>query len=156
MTGAIVLPHHPQSAEGLCLAACVRMVLARWDTIVSEDKVAELLGIREWGVPASAIRHLSQWGWNVEYGHGAPVDLAPWLQKGIPVITFVRTGFLGHWTKDVGHAVVVAGITAEGVYLYDPVMERAPQIVSQIGFEAAWTEMDYGYAVITPAVEENR
>ena len=61
--------------------------------------MVELLRIGTWGVPASAIKSLSQWGWNVDYGRGTRVDLAQWLQKRIPIIAFVRTGFLesGHW-----------------------------------------------------------
>ncbi len=60
MTDLISLPHYLQSAEGLCLAACVRMVLAYWESAVSEEDVAELLEIGLWGVRASAIRRLSR------------------------------------------------------------------------------------------------
>jgi len=151
MTDVILLPHYPQSADGLCLAACARMVLAHWGEAMSEEALAERLGIRPWGAPAAAIQRLSRWGWNVDYGHGTRVDLARWLQQGIPVVTFVRTGFLEHWANDVGHAVVVVGMTQERVYIHDPIMKKAPLAVSLIGFEAAWTEMDYGYAVVTPA-----
>jgi len=42
----------------------------------------------------------------------------------------------------------------EQVHVHDPVMEKAPMSVSAISFEAAWTEMDYGYAVITPVSGE--
>jgi ABC-type bacteriocin/lantibiotic exporter with double-glycine peptidase domain len=94
MTDLISLPHYLQSADGLCLADCVRMVLAYWGSAVSEENVAELLGIALWGVHASAIRRLSHWGWDVDDGRGARVDLTQWLQRGIPVIVFVRTDFL--------------------------------------------------------------
>ncbi|MCG2766967.1 MAG: cysteine peptidase family C39 domain-containing protein [Anaerolineae bacterium] len=154
MADVISLPHHPQSAEGFCLAACARMVLAYWGKAVSEKDVVELLRIGISGVPASAIRRLSQWGWDVDYGRGIWVDLKQWLQKGIPVIAFVRTDFLEYWTTDVGHAVVAVSMPDEQVHVHDPAMEEAPVSVSAIGFEAAWTEMDYGYAVITPASGE--
>ena len=85
MTDLIALPHYPQSAQGFCLAACARMVLAYWGEAASEKDVVELLGIGTWGVPASAIRSLSQWGWDVSYGHGAWVDLTQWLQEGTPI-----------------------------------------------------------------------
>ena len=130
------------------------MVLAYWGEAASEKDVVELLRIGIWGVPASAIKSLSQWGWNVDYGRGARVDLIQWLQKGIPIIAFVRTGFLEYWTTDVGHAVVVVSMTDEQVHVHDPVMEKAAMSVSAISFEAAWTEMDYGYAVITPVSGE--
>ena len=154
MTDLISLPHYLQSAAGLCLAACVRMVLAYWGSAVSEEEVAELLGIALWGVRASAIRRLSRWGWDVDYGRGTRVDLAQWLQREIPVIAFVRTGFLEYWETDVGHAIVVVGIDDEQVYLHDPVIEKSPASISAISFDAAWTEMDYGYAIITPESNE--
>lgn len=154
MTDLISLSHYLQSADGLCLAACVRIVLAYWGSAVSEEDVAELLGIGLWGVPASAIRRLSRWGWDVDYGRGARVDLRQWLQRGIPVIAFVRTDFLAYWDMDVGHAIVVVGMNDEQVHVHDPVMEKGPVSISAISFEAAWTEMDYGYAVITPELDE--
>jgi len=154
MTDLISLPHYLQSAAGSCLAACVRMVLAHWGSAASEEEVAELLGINLWGVRASAIRRLSRWGWDVDYGRGARVDLAQWLQREIPVIAFVRTDFLEYWETDVGHAIVVVGMNDEQVHLHDPVMEKGPVSISAISFDAAWTEMDYGYAVIIPESNE--
>lgn len=150
MTHVIPLPHYPQSADGLCLAACARMVLAYWGHVMDEETLAERLGIQPWGAPATAIQRLSRWGWQVDYGRGARVDLGRWLQQRIPVIAFVRTGFLEHWDTDVGHAVVVAGMTEEQVHIHDPIM-KAPLGISLTSFEAAWTEMDYGYAIIIPA-----
>jgi ABC-type bacteriocin/lantibiotic exporter with double-glycine peptidase domain len=70
------------------------------------------------------------------------------------VIVFVRTGFWEHWTADVGHAVVVVGITDDQVYIHDPAIAKAPLAISMAGFEAAWTEMDYGYALVTPAASK--
>ncbi len=154
MSDIIPLPHYPQSSEGLCLAACARMVLAYWDTTTSEEELTGLLEIKNWGAPASAIQRLtrfSQGKWDVDYGCGTLKDLKQWLQNGIPVIVFVRTGFLEHWTTDVGHAVVVVGVTGKRVYIHDPAITKAPIAISITGFEAAWIEMDYGYALVTPA-----
>jgi hypothetical protein len=33
-------------------------------------------------------------------------------------------------------------------------MEKGPVSIPAISFDAAWTEMDYGYAVITPKPDE--
>lgn len=151
MTDVISLPHYTQSSDGLCLAACARMVLAYWGESVSEEEVVALLGIRAWGVAASAIERLSQWGWCVDYGHGKPLNLAQWLERDIPVIVFIRTDFLLYWETDVGHALVVVGTSDEHVLVHDPVTEDGPLSISPIAFEAAWTEMDYSYAVVTPA-----
>ncbi|HID62188.1 MAG TPA: hypothetical protein EYP49_05535 [Anaerolineae bacterium] len=159
MSDIIPLPHYPQSAEGLCLAACARMVLAYWGTTTSEEELTELLGIKNWGAPASAIQRLprfSQREWDVDYGCGTLEDLRQWLQNRMPVIVFVRTGFLEHWTTDVGHAVVVVGVTDEGVYIHDPAMTEAPTALSITGFEAAWIEMDYSYALIIPTAGEGQ
>ena len=77
------------------------------------------------------------------------VNLRPIKSK----IKFARLQ-LEYWTTDVGHAVVVVSMADEQVHVHDPVMEKAPMSVSAISFEAAWTEMDYGYAVITPVSGE--
>lgn len=68
------------------------------------------------------------------------------------MIVFVRTGFLEHWATDVAHAIVVVGIAGDQVHIHDPAIAEAPLAISVTGFEAAWTEMDYGYALITPGV----
>lgn len=151
MTDVISLPYYPQSAEGFCLAACARMMLAYWGTIKSEQEIAKVLALKEWGAPASAIERLAQWGWRVEYGQGTLESLQQWVQGQQPVIAFVRTGFLENWAADVGHAVIVVGVASEHVYIHDPALSKAPTTVSIISFEAAWTEMDYGYGLITPS-----
>lgn len=90
----------------------------------------------------------------MDYGRGARVDLTQWLQRGIPVIVFVRTDFLEYWETDIGHAIVVVGMNDEQVHVHDPVMEKGPVSISAISFDAAWTEMDYGCAIITPESNE--
>jgi hypothetical protein len=46
------------------------------------------------------------------------------------------------------------GINDEQVHVHDPVMEKGPVSISAISFDAAWTEMDYGCAIITPDSNE--
>jgi hypothetical protein len=44
--------------------------------------------------------------------------------------------------------VIVIGIDTNFVYVHDPVLPSAPQIVAIQEFESAWLEQDYWYAVI--------
>jgi len=59
---ALAVPHFPQSAEGYCLPACARMVLAYLGIERSEAQVSKVLGAQEYGTPSFAIQRLSVLG----------------------------------------------------------------------------------------------
>jgi len=126
------------------------MVLAYLQIERSEAEISHLLGTQTFGTPSFAIRRLTQWGLEVLYQEWSLSKLSDALASGRPVITFVRTGFLDHWRRDVAHAVVVVGIAqGDHVWIHDPAQPRGPVSVSWDGFLAAWAEFGYRGAVIT-------
>lgn len=143
------VPHFQQATEGACLAACARMVLAYLQSPIPENKINELLGTDEIGIPASRVLRLEKWGFQVTYGTADLQMLRDWLNQGVPPIAFVQTQFLDYWTENTSHAVVVVGINDEHIYLNDPAFAIAPQIVSPDGFLAACIEMDEVAAIVT-------
>ncbi len=149
MSDVLSLPHFQQSAEGRCLPACVRMVLAYVGLEYSEAKVSSTLGAREFGTPSFAVQRLTALGLRVIYREWSIPQLLVALNARQPVILFVRTGFLDYWQKDVAHAVVVVGAEeGQRFWLHDPSVPTGPLSVSWDGFLAAWAEFGYRGAAI--------
>jgi ABC-type bacteriocin/lantibiotic exporter with double-glycine peptidase domain len=141
-----------QSAEGFCLSACARMLLAYLGIERSEAEVSQVLGAQDCGTPSFAIQRLVALGIQVTYRQWSLPALASALTSKQPVIIFVRTGFLDHWTKDVAHAVVIVGFEKEQrFWINDPAREQAPLAVSWDGLLAAWAEFDYRGAALSLA-----
>jgi len=146
----IPLHHFQQSADGYCLSACVRMVLAYLGLERSEDEVSQVLGAQEFGTPSFAVRRLMAWGLQTTYREWSISHLLAVLGSGQPVILFVRTGFLDYWQRDVAHAVVVVGARADQQFwLHDPALPTGPRGVSWDGFLAAWAEFGCRGATIS-------
>jgi len=143
------VPHFPQTRDGTCLEACVCIVLAHLGSPVTEDKVCELFDASPEGTPASRVRRLQRWNFQVTYGKARLDDLRQWLQQDILPIVFVQTGFLDYWQSNVRHAVVVVSVDDTSIWLHDPAFDDAPQVCLIDGFLAAWTEMDEAAATIT-------
>lgn len=149
--GWLKAPHYRQTADGTCLQACARMVLAYWQHFVSESELSILFAATEIGVPASRIQRLSQWGYVVDYRTVPLETLRNCLSQQVPPIVFVQTEFLEYWRTATPHAVVLVGMDATNVYLSDPSFATAPQTASLDGFLTAWVEMDETAAIIRPA-----
>lgn len=142
-------PHFQQTRDGTCLEACVCIVLAYLGSPVTEDKVCALFDADPEGTPASRVRRLHRWHFQVTYSRASLADLHQWLQQGSLPIVFVETGFLDHWQNNVRHALVVVGLDDSTIWLHDPAFEEAPQRCLINGFLAAWAEMDEATALIT-------
>jgi ABC-type bacteriocin/lantibiotic exporter with double-glycine peptidase domain len=150
MKVVLSLPHFQQSAEGTCLPACVRMVLAHLKLEYSEDEICRVLNAREFGTPSFAVQRLTTLGLQVIYQEWSIPQLQAALDADQPVILFVRTGFLDHWREDVAHAVVVVGVEDDRrFWLHDPIRPTGPLAVSWDGLLAAWAEFDYRGAAIS-------
>jgi ABC-type bacteriocin/lantibiotic exporter with double-glycine peptidase domain len=150
MNGLIQLSHYQQSAEGYCLSACVRMVLAHCGLEFAEDKVSQVLGAQEFGVPSFAVVRLATLNLQVTYREWSTPQLLANLHAETPMIVFVRTAFLDHWTEDVAHAIVVVGaVENQQFWIHDPALPTGPVAVSWDGLLAAWTEFGCRGAVIT-------
>ena len=151
MSDIVPVPHYPQSAEGYCLSACARMVLAYLGIERAEAEVSRVLGAQEYGTPSLAIQRLAGLGVQVTYRQWPLPELMTTLTSKQPVIVFVRTGFLGYWTEDVAHAVVIVGVEeGQRFWINDPAREQAPLTVSWDGLLAAWAEFDYRGATLSP------
>jgi len=67
----------------------------------------------------------------------------------VPSILFVRTRELPYWQIDTPHAVVLAGVEGDSVYLFDPAVEAGPVSIPSGDLVLAWSYFDYTYAVLT-------
>lgn len=150
MREPISLLHFQQSAEGYCLPACARMILASLGINRTEAEIGKILGTQDYGTPSFAITRLNALGVKINYREWSISELIAELDAGNPVIVFVRTGFLDHWTTDVAHAaIVVSAIENERFSIHDPALESGPTSVSWDGLLAAWAEFGYLGATIT-------
>jgi hypothetical protein len=124
------------------------MVLEFLGDARSEAEISTLLQAEWFGVPSGRVTRLVAWGYRVRYEQSSLGQLQTDLAKGIPVILFLRTAGLPGWEEDMPHAVVLAGLTIDEAFFYDPAKETGPL---QVGLDAlliAWAEMDYYAAVI--------
>ena len=143
------VPHYKQSQEGLCLPACVRMVLAYLGRDTDEDRLAQTLKTRSFGTPADNIRFLGKLGYTVLFERGTESDLRRWLGQSLPCIVFLKTEALPYWKTEHAHAVVLVGLSDDVAHVNDPAFDDAPQVIPLEHFLLAWSEFDYEYAVIT-------
>ena len=117
-----------------------------------ERELVDLLGIDpSYGAPASRLLRLERLGYRVLYDSLSLSLLRSALERNIPPIVLLKTGFLGYWSENVSHACLFAGLTETGVFLHDPWLLTGPVEVTRTEFLAAWTEMDYLAAIISPA-----
>jgi ABC-type bacteriocin/lantibiotic exporter with double-glycine peptidase domain len=145
------VPHQLQQNDGDCLAACAAMILAHLGRKIDYPQLLQLLNIQSYGAPAGNIRQLTQLNLKVTYSQTDMTGLEAMLQQGQPVIVFVRTGELPHWTYSTDHALVVVGYDDEYIFVNDPDRKavEVPIAIPRGDFELAWIERDYYYALIT-------
>lgn len=147
------VPHFRQSNEASCLAACARMVLAHAGDKRSEAELIHLFDLdAALGAPASRLLRLERLGYRVLYDSVSLSLLRNALDREIPPIVLLKTGFLGYWSENVSHACVLVGLTDRSAYLLDPWLAFSPTEITLTEFMAAWTEMDYLAAIISPVV----
>ncbi len=127
------------------------MVLAYWQRDISYSALLRLLRIQPYGAPAGNIRLLSALGVRVTYSTTNLGGLKALLDRGLPLVVFVRTGELPYWSYQTDHAVVVVGYDEGHVYVNDPDKSDAPIAVPAGDFELAWLERDYAYALVAPS-----
>ncbi len=127
------------------------MALAYLGVSRSQAELARKLKVRPpLGAPTSNITRLRSASLDVVYADGTLEDIAAWLAKGTPMIAFVQAGELPHWRGHIfQHAVIVAGLDEQLIYLFDPAVETAPISTPVEDFLLAWEEMDCLYAAIT-------
>jgi ABC-type bacteriocin/lantibiotic exporter with double-glycine peptidase domain len=143
---------HRRQTQADCLAACAAMVLEYLGVPYAYNHLIGILGTTEDGTPFTNLMRLAP-TLNLSVVHGKDREELTIFERsisiGLPVIVAVRTWPLAYWQLiDTAHAVVVVGLDAEDIYLYDPYFVTAPQIVDLDSFLTAWSERDFEYAVI--------
>jgi len=117
-------------------------VLAYWGQNVAEAEIASVLGTRTFGTAISNVTRLSRWGYTVRYDRFDLAQLSEELERSVPVIVRLWTGFLDYWSTETSHVVVVIGLDETHVYLNDPAFSEHPRQVPLDGFLTAWAEYD--------------
>jgi hypothetical protein len=127
------------------------MVTAYWGEPLYQPDIARWLGTKPMGTPSSRVSRLTHYGFDVLYQEGSLERLESWLSQKVPAILFLRTGELPYWQIDTAHAVVLAGLSDEQAYLFDPAYKVSPVRVDVDSLMLAWLYSDYTYAVIRPS-----
>jgi ABC-type bacteriocin/lantibiotic exporter with double-glycine peptidase domain len=143
------VPHRQQNSDGDCLAACAWMAFAHIGRSYPYADLLKRLGIRSYGAPASNILRLADSTYGVIYSQTDMNGLHAYLDRGLPVIVFVRTQELPYWSFGVDHALLVVGYDDASVFVNDPDLSEPNKRISTGDFELAWLERDYFYAVIS-------
>ncbi len=149
------VPHIQQHNNGECLAACVAMCLQYLDSPVPYQRLIQLLGIQTGlGTQFSNIQQLKRLKISVHYRqYGTLEELHAFLVGGWPCIVSVQTQELPYWNGvNVYHAVVVAGMDRDHVYVNDPELPDGPVSVRLGDLDLAWLAQDETYAVIAPLI----
>src|SRR5262249_6568794 len=139
---SLSVPHYKQEWPYSCVAACVRMVLAHYGQLRTEEEVRRLLGTRPHGTRAPAILQVATLGFDVELGRSSLAELITALRGGVPPIVFVETTLLEYWKQRCDHVAVVVGLEEATVSLNDPYFDIAPQQTSLASFRQAWGSND--------------
>ena len=144
----ILLPvsHRRQNQQADCLAACAAMVVDYLQVAITYPRLLRLLRVDVIGTPFRNLRHLESLGLTVRIAEGSLLVLREHLERGLPVIVAVDTAQLPYWQEATDHAIVVVGMDDQQVYVNDPDIATAPQVISLAEFELAWLEKDYLYA----------
>ncbi len=144
------VPLYKQERPYSCVAACVRMVLAHYGHLRTEDEVRQLLGTGPHGTRARDLHRVATLGYHVQLGRSNLAELATALRGGVPPIVFVETTLLDYWNQRCDHVAVVVGLDGANVSLNDPYFDTAPQQTSLATFRQAWASNDCWAAFIRP------
>ena len=141
---------HRQRRQADCLAACAAMLLDYWQIPASYDSLVQVLQIGQAGAPFRNLGNLERLGVSVRIEQGQLETLRALIENDQPPIVFVTTQELSYWSEATNHALVVAGLDDDFIYVNDPSLPDAPQIIDLAEFDLAWLEMDEFYALIQP------
>lgn len=149
------LSHQQQEHSASCLAACVVMVLARWQVEVAEAEVRRVIKTKLYSGPHPVnLLRLSELGFRAWPFEGTVDGLQQRVRSGMPAIVFLWTGGLEYWVEREGedylHAVVVVGWTETSVWAHDPVLREGPTEIPWAEFKDAWRYSRHMMATIEP------
>ena len=147
---SLKVPHYKQEQGGSCTPACVRMVLAYYGRIHSEDELRQLLQTGPRGTPARNVVHVAALGYEVEVRFSNTAELGAALLAGTPPIVHVDTDYLDYWSVGCAHVAVLVSMELGTVSLNDPFFDSAPQKTSLAGFLQAWAANAFLATFIRP------
>ena len=138
--------HIQQIALGYCLPACAQMALAQLGLMVTQARLAQILGTRSGiGTPFSRVQRLMQWNIRVQLVRWTSMDdLITSLAADMAVIAAVKTtpGLPGWGNIRTQHTVLMVDAGAEQVTYHDPALAHGPVSTLSAEFFLAWSEMD--------------
>jgi len=142
------LQHQVQLEDSWCLPACASIVCSYWEQPIYQGDLARWFGTSSIGTPAKNITALTKFGFEVTVKDGSLELLRDLLLNNVPAILFVRTSDLPYWQVDTAHAIVIAGLDVDTVYIFDPAFEDTPKSVPIEEMMLAWSYFDYTLAII--------
>jgi ABC-type bacteriocin/lantibiotic exporter with double-glycine peptidase domain len=126
------------------------MVLAYYGEERGEGGISQLLGTTPAGTRTERLHRLANLGYEVVIEELLLSELEDWLAEEVPVVVWVDPTYLSSGgIAAKRHAVVVVGLSAEAVYLHDPLRDEGPTAVSRQDFRDAWTATGFEAAMIT-------
>jgi len=112
------------------------------------EALLKILRIGYAGAPFRNLRYLEKLGASVSIEQGQIDTLRLFLAKQLSPIVFIATQELWYWNEASKHAIVIAGIDDDYVYINDPAFPDAPKVVTVDEFSLAWLEMDEFFAIL--------
>ncbi len=144
------VPHYKQEFHYSCVAACARMVLAHHGVQQTEEQVRITLGTKPSGTVLRHVGRLRALDFEVSLQESNFFQVGDAIAASVPVVIFLETGPLEHWSIDIAHAVVLIGIDSAAAYVNDPFLDNAPLPIPIAQFELAWARTGRFAAFIRP------
>jgi len=125
------------------------MVLAYHGDERTEGEISQCLGTTPAGTRTERLHRLAGWGCEVVVEEMLLAELESWIAEEIPVIVWLDPTYLfPGWIAAKRHAVVVAGLLRDEVYLHDPLRDEGPTAVPRPDFRDAWSATGFEAATI--------
>ncbi len=120
------LPHKVEAFAGGCLPACLRMALAYFGVDLSQTLIASRIRhIPGAGTPARNVALVSVPGIRISYFTLGTLDqIRQSLTKNAVPIVLVRTSELPYWEEDTAHALIIARLNEDAIFVHDPAFSR--------------------------------
>ncbi len=87
----LALPHFRQETPHSCVAACARMALAFFGTVLQEEDLSQLLDTDETGTRFRDLANLAAFGLDVRLDSGDLAELGNQIDQGRHCIVRVKT-----------------------------------------------------------------
>lgn len=122
-----------------CGPACLRMVLAFFGTVLTEDELAQRWGTTLFGTGRIELAQAATaLGFSAQLvDHLARADVETYLNQGRPIIAVLDPSLLYPGVPGFAHGVVIVGLEGDTAIYHDP-ESGAHLAVRWERFQAAW------------------